>query len=131
MVRQTRRSGCPLSLALDILGDAWTLLVVRDVLFKRLRTFNQFLEAGEGIASNVLADRLARLEEAGILSRRPHDGDGRRVVYGLTRKGLDLAPALVELILWSDRHNDTDAPRRTIRSMRTDRDAFVRALTKR
>jgi DNA-binding HxlR family transcriptional regulator len=128
MRRTVRRSGCPVSIALDLLGDAWTLLVVRDVLFKNRKTFNEFQSSGEGIATNILAERLSRLEAGGILERRPHPTDRRRVVYELTKKGRDLAPALVELILWADRYERTDAPHATIRAMRKDRRAFIKAL---
>jgi DNA-binding HxlR family transcriptional regulator len=113
-----------------MVGDRWSLLIVRDLLFKGLRTFKAFQAAGEGIASNILADRLRRLEAAGILARGAGD-DGRAVVYRLTEKGLDLAPALVEIILWSDRYEETAAPPATIREMRADRDAYLAALQRR
>jgi DNA-binding HxlR family transcriptional regulator len=128
--RSPRRSDCPLNIALEMLGDRWSLLIVRDILFKGFRTFKEFLTAGEGIASNILTDRLRRLEADGILARGAGD-DGRVVVYRLTEKGLDLAPALVEIILWSDRHEDTAAPPATIREMHADRDAYVAALRRR
>jgi DNA-binding HxlR family transcriptional regulator len=126
--RRGRRSGCPISTALEILGDAWSLLVVRDLMFKGYRTFNEFLNAGEGIATNVLAERLQRLESAGILVRRRDPRDGRRWIYRLTEKGIDLAPALVEVVLWAADYEDTDAPESTIRAMRADREGFLAAL---
>jgi DNA-binding HxlR family transcriptional regulator len=114
----TRRSGCPISIALELLGDSWSLLIVRDLMFKGLTTFGEFQQAGEGIATNILSDRLARLERAGIVTRRPRPDDGRRVTYRLTAKGLDLAPTLIELVLWSARYERTDAPPATLRAMR-------------
>lgn len=123
-----RRSGCPISTALEIVGDAWSLLVVRDLMFKGLRTYNEFLHAGEGIASNVLADRLARLEAAAIVTRRRDPDDARRWIYALTEKGIDLAPALVEIVLWAARHEQTDAPESTLEAMRTDRAGFLAAV---
>lgn len=120
-----RRSGCPISIALDVLGDPWTLLVIRDLMFKGLRTFNEFQAAGEGIATNILTDRLARLGAAGIVTKRTDPQDGRRTLYALTRKGIDLAPVLVELVLWSDRYEDTDAPAPEVRQMRTRRQAVI------
>lgn len=123
--RRARRSGCPIGIALDIFGDRWSLLVVRDLMFKGLHTFNAFLAAGEGIASNILADRLARLEAAGIVTRSPDPQDARRTLYRLTEKGIDLAPALVELVLWSGRWEETDTPPATAREMRLHRDRFV------
>ncbi|HMV32777.1 MAG: helix-turn-helix domain-containing protein [Gemmatimonadales bacterium] len=123
--RPGRRSGCPISLALELFGDPWTLLIVRDVMFKARRTFREFQDAGEGMASNILADRLGRLEQAGILSSEPDPTDARRVLYGLTPKGADLAPVLVELVLWSARHGETDAPPAVVRAMRTQREQVI------
>ncbi|MEW5850155.1 MAG: helix-turn-helix domain-containing protein [Myxococcota bacterium] len=122
---RTQRSRCPISIALEIFGDPWTLLVVRDLMFKGLRTFNEFLNAGEGIASNVLAERLTRLERAGIVTRHADAADARKRVYRLTRKGIDLAPVLVEIVLWSDRYEDTDAPPQTVHAMRTQREEVL------
>ena len=123
--RPERRSGCPISLALELFGDPWTLLIVRDVMFKARRTFKEFQAAGEGVASNLLSDRLGRLEAAGILASEPDPADARRVLYGLTPKGADLAPVLVEIILWSARHEETDAPPAVVRAMRADREQVV------
>lgn len=94
-------------------------------MFKGRRTFNEFLASGEGIATNVLADRLRRLEGGGIVERRPDLDDGRRVLYRLTRKGTDLAPVLVELVIWSATYEDTEAPTEVVRQMRHHRDAFI------
>src|SRR5687767_15966738 len=88
------RSGCPISIALEIFGDAWSLLIVRDLMFKGLRTFSEFASSDERIATNILADRLARLESAGIVTKAADPADARRLHYRLTDKGLDLAPAL-------------------------------------
>jgi DNA-binding HxlR family transcriptional regulator len=120
-----RRSGCPISVALEIFGDVWSLLVVRDLMFKGYRTFNEFLGAGEGIASNVLADRLAKLEASGVIDKREHGTDARRYEYGLTHKGIDLAPLVVEMVLWSARHEQTDAPPQIVRAMATQRAKFL------
>jgi DNA-binding HxlR family transcriptional regulator len=116
-----RRSACPISIALEVLGDPWSLLIVRDLMFKDKHTFGEFQQAGEGIATNILSDRLARLERAGIVTRRPSPDDGRRFTYRLTAKGLDLAPMLIELVLWSARYERTDAPPATLRAMRLHR----------
>jgi DNA-binding HxlR family transcriptional regulator len=120
-----RRSGCPISIALELLGDAWSLLIVRDLMFKGRQRFNEFLAGEEGIASNILAARLRRLEGAGIVERRPDEDDRRRQIYRLTAKGIDLAPVLVELVLWSAKHEHTDAPPAVVRAMRRDRKAFI------
>ena len=123
--RSPRRSGCPISIALETLGDAWSLLIVRDLMFKDKQTYNEFLQGGEGIASNILADRLRKLEAAGIVDKRADPSDARRYIYSLSAKGIGLAPVLVELILWSARHETTDAPAPVLRAMRSDREAFI------
>src|SRR5690242_19165437 len=88
------RSGCPVSMSLEVLGDKWSLLIVRDLMVRGLRTFKEFQESGEGIASNVLADRLRQLEADGIVMAQTDVADARRVKYRLTEKGIDLAPVL-------------------------------------
>lgn len=125
------RSGCPISIALELLGDAWSLLIVRDLMFKDRRTYNDFLSGGEGIASNILADRLRKLEVANIIEKRRDPGDARRFIYRLSPKGIDLAPVLVELVIWSARHEQTDAPPAVVRSMRADRESFLADLRRR
>lgn len=122
------RSGCPIGIALDLIGDPWTLLIVRDLMFKGGKTFNDFLEAGENIATNVLTDRLARLEANGIVGKERDTADARRFIYRLTEKGADLAPVLVELVLWAARYEKTDAPPDVLRAMRGDRDNFLKQV---
>jgi DNA-binding HxlR family transcriptional regulator len=123
--RPSRRSGCPISIALEIFGDSWSLLIVRDLMFKNMSTFNEFLAAGEGIASNILTDRLAKLEASGIISKTPDEADARRFRYRLTEKGIDLAPVLVEIVLWSAQYEKTEAPASTLRAMRAHRDQVL------
>lgn len=122
---QQRRSGCPISIALELLGDSWSLLIVRDLMFKGRHTFNEFLAGGEGIATNILSDRLRRLEAAGIVEKHADPADGRRSLYRLTRKGIDLAPVLVELVVWSAAHESTEAPPEVVQQMREHRRAFL------
>jgi DNA-binding HxlR family transcriptional regulator len=126
-----RRSGCPLSTCLDIFGDRWSLLIVRDLMFSGLRTFRAFSAAGEGIATNILSDRLKRLEDEGIIRRARSLDDGREVVYALTDKGLDLAPVLVEMVLWAARYERTDAPPAVVREMRTRKHRFIARVRER
>lgn len=124
-----RRSNCPIACSLDILGDKWTLLVIRDMVFARKRYFREFLESAEGIASNILTDRLKRLEESGIVSRRSDPDNARQVIYELTEKGKDLIPALLELGRWGLKHNArTVAPRDIARRMKQDRDGLIEYL---
>lgn len=109
-ITRARRSQCPISIALEIFGDSWSLLVIRDLLFfDGPRTFNEFLKSAEGIASNVLADRLARLEAAGIIIKSENASDARRYDYRLTEKGAALAPVLIEILAWSVQYEETDA----------------------
>ncbi len=124
-VDRQRRSDCPISISLEIFGDRWTLLIVRDLMLKGRTTFGEFLDGGEGIASNVLADRLSRLEEYGIVERRPHDQDGRRNTYRLTEKGIELAPVLLEIILWAAHHEATAAPASEVAVMIEQRSAYL------
>ncbi len=124
----SRRSGCPISIALEMIGDAWSLLIVRDLMFKDRQTYNQFLQGEEGIASNILANRLRKLHAAGIVDKSADPLDARRYIYRLSAKGIDLAPVLVEMVLWSARHESTDAPASVLRTMRRDREAFIDAV---
>lgn len=123
--RPKRRSACPLNVSLEIFGDRWSLLIVRDLMFRGRRTFKEFLDSGEKIATNVLAERLQRLEANGIIERRRDADDARKVNYVLTKKGIALAPVLVEMIIWGARHEETAAPPEIIRRMVADRDGVV------
>ncbi len=125
-----RRSGCPLNAALEMVGDRWSLLIVRDVMLHGRRTYKAFLEGGERIATNVLAERLARLVRIGILERRPDPSDRRRSLYRLTEKGLDLGPVLIELVLWAARHEKTGAPPHLLDEMARRRRGLLARLKK-
>ncbi|MGH2574923.1 MAG: winged helix-turn-helix transcriptional regulator [Ignavibacteria bacterium] len=104
MKKIKKRSNCPISSALDIVGDKWSLLIIRDIMLKGKNSYNEFLNAEEKIATNVLADRLAMLEEAGILLKEEHPESKAKYFYRLTRQGIDLLPVLVEIILWSEKY---------------------------
>ncbi|MBI3278539.1 MAG: helix-turn-helix transcriptional regulator [Acidobacteria bacterium] len=126
-----RRSGCPVSISLEILGDRWSLLIIRDLMVRGFTTFKQFQESGEGIATNILADRLRKLEKAGIVTVEVGKTDARRLNYRLTEKGIDLAPVLFELLVWGARHQETAAPWAQIVSMRRNREAFLAEVRRR
>src|SRR5438477_4284605 len=96
-----RRSGCPLNASVEILGDRWSLLIIRDMMLRGSRTYKEFLESHERIATNILADRLRRLEDDGIISSHRDPNDGRKLIYLLTEKGIALAPVLTEMVLWA------------------------------
>jgi DNA-binding HxlR family transcriptional regulator len=116
------RSGCPVSVSLEILGDRWSLLIIRDLMVRGYRFFKDFAQAGERIATNVLAERLHRLVAAGIISAEREKGDGRKISYRLTEKGIDLAPVLLELLIWGARHEETGAPRTLLAEMEQNRE---------
>lgn len=127
--RTQRRSACPIVNTLEILGDRWTLVVVRDLMFRGLREYGQFLHAGESIATNILAERLERLVCAGLVLRGDHPTDQKKNVYLLTEKGIDLAPVMIDLALWGVMHiPHTDAPRVVVRQMTEHRTQFIAQL---
>jgi DNA-binding HxlR family transcriptional regulator len=119
------RSGCPVSVSLDIFGDRWSLLIIRDLMVRGLKTFSEFQHSGEGIATNILAGRLRHLETAGLIVAERTAEDGRSIHYRLTPKGIALAPALLELLIWAGRHEQTGAPRAVIEQMAKDREAIL------
>jgi DNA-binding HxlR family transcriptional regulator len=99
------RSHCAVNYGVEIFGDRWSLLIIRDIVFAGKKTYGQFLKSEEGIATNVLASRLAFLEEQGILSKAPSTDDGRKDFYTLTEKGLDLIPIVLNIVLWSAQYD--------------------------
>jgi DNA-binding HxlR family transcriptional regulator len=123
------KSHCPIHFALHVFGDAWSLLIVRDLMFKERSSYRDFLEGGEGISTNILADRLARLESEGIITKDLIRTADARTRYRLTEKGLDLMPMLLEMIAWSAKHDPkTAATKDFVRRVRKDRDALVEEL---
>jgi len=99
-----KRSDCPVSHVLDLLGDKWTLIVMRDMLLFEKKLFNELADSMEGIPTNILADRLKRLETAGLLTREAYQDNPPRYAYQLTLRGLELFPVLKEMILWGVKH---------------------------
>lgn len=95
------RSHCPINYTLEHFGDKWSLLIIRDLMFKGKRHYNEFLESDEKISTSVLGDRLKMLEELGIISKGKDDVKKSRIKYSLTRKGLDMLPVLIEMIIWA------------------------------
>lgn len=127
--QQTRRSDCPINYSLETFGDMWSLLIVRDLVYFGKKTYGEFLSSDEGIATNILASRLERLEQQGILIKTPHETDRRKEVYSLTEKGLDLIPVLLELANWGAQHDPhTSAPRAWIDLVNADRARIIRMI---
>lgn len=123
--REEWRSDCPINICLEIFGDRWTLLIVRDLMLKGRSRFGELLQGGESIASNILTDRLAKLEQYDIVEKRRDPRDARRSTYRLTRRGIDLLPVLFEMILWAAQHEKTAAPAAEIKAMKKDRAAYL------
>jgi len=123
----TRRSGCPLNASVEMLGDRWSLLVIRDMMLRGARSYKEFLACAEGIATNILADRLQRLVRHGIITTASDPADGRRLIYRLTPKGIDLAPVLTEMVLWAAAHEDTGNPA-LVQLMQKDKKRFLAAI---
>ena len=122
----SKRSSCPIACALDLIGDKWSLVVLRDMFFLRRRYFQELLSGNEGIASNILASRLKRLESAGMITRRRDPTEPKRVIYEATEMGLDLLPVMIELMRWSMKHDPkTGAPAQFVRRIAEDRDGLI------
>jgi len=124
-----RRSLCPVSFALDQIGDKWSLLVVRDLLLLGKKTYGEFLESGEGIATNVLANRLKCLETGGIIEKTRDPENKRRFLYSLTGKGFDLTPILLEMIRWSAHYDaGIGVPEEFLDMIENDREALIKKV---
>lgn len=128
----TSGTGCPVFLGANVFGDRWTLLVLRDMMLHGRKTFGEFMESGEGISTNILASRLRSLEEEGIVWRRQDPQNRRSFHYGLTEKGIDLAPLLLEIIRWSGRHFDMNPSRMAlVERIETDREGLLAEIRER
>jgi DNA-binding HxlR family transcriptional regulator len=125
-----RRSGCPLNASVEMLGDRWSLLIIRDMMLRGFRSYKEFLESYEGIATNILADRLRRLEAYGIIETERDPTDGRKIVYLLTQKGIDLARVMAEMVLWAAAHEDT-GNEELVKELQRDKEGFIAAIRQR
>ncbi|WPU99177.1 helix-turn-helix domain-containing protein [Mucilaginibacter sp. cycad4] len=105
MKKGTPRSDCPLSLSLDILGDKWTLIIIRDMVIYDKVSYNEFLQSEERIATNILADRLDALEHHGFITRKVFSGNKGKVICSMTEKSIDLIPIIMEYYLWGAKYN--------------------------
>jgi DNA-binding HxlR family transcriptional regulator len=125
--RTKLRSACPLNASVEILGDRWSLLIIRDMMLRGFRSYTQFLDSYEHIATNILANRLKKLEGYGIIATQQDSLDGRKLIYTLTEKGMDLAPILTEMVLWAAAHEKTQNPE-LIRQIKKDKQKFLVAV---
>jgi DNA-binding HxlR family transcriptional regulator len=118
-----RRSECPLNASIEILGDRWSLLIVRDMMLRGFKSYKEFMDSYERIATNILADRLRKLEFHGIIEAEPDPLDGRKTNYVLTRKGIELGPVMTEMVLWAGAHERVEN-QALIAQMRKDKVKF-------
>jgi DNA-binding HxlR family transcriptional regulator len=124
-----KRSDCPISSALDIVGDKWSLLIIRDIAMSGKNTYNEFLKAEEKIATNILSDRLSMLEWTGIIVKQEHPASKAKIFYRLTEQGIDLLPVLIEMILWSDKYLPIAPQARAFAKMlRKDKEAIIKQM---
>lgn len=127
MTKVKKRSDCPISCSLDIWGDKWSLLIIRDLMLAKECTYGDFLKSGEGIATNILASRLQALEENGVIEKLAHPDSKAKVLYKLTRKGIDLAPIMVEIHLWADKYFTLRADKKAMsKAMKKDKAGFIK-----
>jgi DNA-binding HxlR family transcriptional regulator len=125
-----RRSWCPLNASVEMLGDRWSLLIIRDMMLRGFRSYKAFLESYEGIATNILADRLRKLEAYGVIAPERDPSDGRKVIYRLTAKGIGLAPVMSEMVLWAAEYEDT-SDEALVKEIQKDKEGFIAALRER
>lgn len=126
-----KRSDCPVSCSLDIWGDKWSLLIVRDLMFSKQCTYGDFLKSDEKIATNILASRLQTLEENGIITKSDHPESKAKLLYKLTQKGIDLLPLMIEINLWAEKYYDISAERKAmLKGVKKDKVTFIKTTIK-
>jgi len=123
------RSHCPINYTLEHFGDKWSFLILRDLMFKGKRHYNEFLEAGERVSTSVLGDRLKKLEEAGIITKREDTVKKSRILYSLTQKGIDLLPVLLEMIIWGGENDEgTEVPQEFMDQARSNKELLLKQI---
>jgi DNA-binding HxlR family transcriptional regulator len=124
-----KRSDCPISCSLDVIGDKWSLLIIRDVMLRGKMSYSEFLNSEEGIATNILVSRLTILEKEEILVREVAPANKSKYIYSLTQKGADLMPIIIELMDWGAKYNK-NCPRKELgQKIKKDKAAVVRELS--
>jgi DNA-binding HxlR family transcriptional regulator len=125
------RSGCPISCALDLVGDKWSILIIRDMCFFGKKTFSEFALSDEKIAANILADRLKKFESYGLVTKHKSLENKKTVQYALTQKGIDFVPIILELVLWGAKHLDTnitDEAKSFAKKIQKDKEAVIKQV---
>ncbi|WP_231489842.1 helix-turn-helix domain-containing protein [Pedobacter sp. Leaf170] len=121
-----KRSECPISSSLDIWGDKWSLLIVRDLMLLKACTYGDFLKSEEKIATNILASRLQMLEDNEVILKQEHPDSKAKVLYKLSQKGIDLFPLMVEINLWADKYFTLPAERKKmVEAVKRDKQGFI------
>ena len=129
LMKRCHQSGCPIAFALDIFGDRWSLLILRDLIFKGKQRYKDFLSSEEAISTNILADRLMRLEEHGLISKQDDETNKKQFLYAPTEKGLELIPVLLEIVRWSAKHDPkTAAPKAFLNRLKKDAKGLEREI---
>jgi len=122
-----KRSDCPISCSLEMWGDKWSLLIIRDLMIKKECTYGGFLKANEKIATNILASRLQNLLENGIIDKKNHSDNKLKFLYFLTEKGIDLIPLIVEINLWGDKYlTIPDDRKKLVEDIKKDKENFIK-----
>lgn len=121
-----KRSECPVSFSLDIFGDRWTLLIIRDIMFRGKISYSEFIESEEKIATNILADRLNMLEAESILIKKVSSKNKSKYIYRLTKKGIDLLPIMIEIMQWGAKYNPDTPPKEIVKKLKQNKKGFIR-----
>lgn len=132
MKKVIRKSDCPIYFAMEIFGDRWTFLIIRDLMFKGKHFYGEFLLSEEKIATNILADRLSLLESNGIIYKSNDPNHKQKIKYSLTQKGIDLVPVLVEVIMWSAKYDKNSAVEmKFVKSVKRDKVGLISEISSR
>ena len=130
-MKPKKRSDCPVSSSLDIWGDKWSLLIIRDLMFAKECTYGDLLKSPEGIATNILASRLLALEENKLIKKLDHPKSKAKVLYRLTKKGSDLLPVMIEINLWAEKYFPIPADRKAmLKEVKKDKEGFITSSIK-
>jgi DNA-binding HxlR family transcriptional regulator len=129
MAEPELRSDCPINYVCEVIGDKWSLVILRDMLLAGKSRYGEFLASDEGIATNILASRLRTLEDWEIIARVPDPDSPSKHRYAITERGLDLVPLFVEMMLWTAKYRPIPVERREhVRRARTDKAALIRDI---
>lgn len=130
-MKTKKRSDCPVSCSLDIWGDKWSLLIIRDLMFAKECTYGDLLKSPEGIATNILASRLLALEENKLIEKLDHPESKAKVLYRLTKKGIDLLPVMIEINLWAEKYFPIPADRKAmLKEVKKDKAGFIKSMSR-